>query len=96
VADSFVSEIANFLNPQNVVRHPKQHPTKIQTNMTLPPDPTIFLAHCKAHKTPTQIQPCKDLKMPSHSPPTPADTTLLSGIKVFQQNNHISKKPTAY
>ena len=31
-----------------------EHPTKIQTNMTLPPDPTQFLAHCKAHKADTQ------------------------------------------
>ena len=46
--------------------------------MTLPDDPTLFLAHCKAHKTPTQSQPCKELKMPTHSPPTPADEYLSS------------------
>ena len=46
--------------------------------MTLPPDPTLFLAHCKAHKTQTQSQTCKELKMPTHSPPTPADEYLLS------------------
>ena len=32
---------------------PKQHPTKIQTAMTLPPDPTLFLAHRKAHNAGT-------------------------------------------
>jgi len=46
--------------------------------MTLPPDPTLFLAHCKAHKTLTQSKPCKELKMPTHSPPTPADGILIS------------------
>ena len=37
-----------------------------------------FLAYCKAHKTPTQSQPCKELKMPTHNPPTPADKYLSS------------------
>ena len=41
--------------------------------MTLPLDPTLFLAHCKAHKTPTQSQPCKELKMPTpHAHPPPS------------------------
>lgn len=48
--------------------------------MTLPSDPTLFLAHCKAHKTPTQSQPCKELKMPTHNPPTPADRILIDTI----------------
>ncbi|SFQ55426.1 hypothetical protein SAMN05444277_1251, partial [Parafilimonas terrae] len=39
--------------------------------ITLPPNPTLFLAHCKAHKTTTKIQPCKELKMPTHSPAHP-------------------------
>ena len=51
--------------------------------MTLPPDPTLFLAHCKAHKTPTQSQPCKELKMPTHSPPTPADEYLSTFVQHF-------------
>jgi hypothetical protein len=46
--------------------------------MTLPPDPTLFLAHGKTHKTQTQSQPCQELKMPTHSPPTPADGILIS------------------
>lgn len=54
--------------------------------MTLPPDPTLFLAHCKAHITPTQSQPCKELKMPTHNPPTPADEYLSSLVQ------HISNK----
>ena len=62
----------------DVVCLPKQHPTKIQTNMTLPSYPTQFLAHCKAHKSLTQSQPCKELKMPALNPPTPADGTTIS------------------
>ena len=54
--------------------------------MTFPPDPTQFLAHCKAHKTPTQNPPCKELKMPTHNPPTPADEYLSSLVQ------HISNK----
>jgi len=54
--------------------------------MTLPPYPTLFLAHCKAHKTPTQSQPCKELKMPTHTLPTPADEYLSSFVQ------HISNK----
>ena len=52
--------------------------------MTLPPDPTQFLAHCKAHKTPTQSQPCKELKMPAAQPPTPADGILI-GLTLIHQ-----------
>lgn len=43
--------------------------------MTLPSYPTLFLAHCKAHKADTQKPTLQRLKMPTHSPPTPADVT---------------------
>jgi len=58
--------------------------------MTLPPDPTLFLAHCKAHKSPTQSQPCKELKMPTHNPPTPADEYLSSLIQHFSNISFFS------
>jgi hypothetical protein len=48
--------------------------------MTLPTRPTLFLAHCKAHKTQTQNQPGKELKTPTHSPTTPADGILITLI----------------
>lgn len=54
--------------------------------MTLPYDPTLFLAHCKAHKTLTQSQPCKELKMPTHRPPT-LDEYLSASVQRF---NNIS------
>lgn len=62
----------------------KEHPTHIQTPMTLPPDPTQFLAHCKAHKTPTQSQPCQELKMPTHNPPHPSgrNSYRLTNIQI--------------
>ena len=59
--------------------------------MTLPPDPSLFLAHCKAHKTSTQSQPCKELKNPSHSPPTPADGTPLDFTPQHQLYYTINK-----
>ena len=55
-----------------------EHSVHIQTPKTLPCYPTLFLAHCKAHKTQTQTKPCKELKMPTHNPPTPADEYLSS------------------
>jgi len=58
--------------------------------MTLPPDPTLFLAHCKAHKTLTQSQPCKELKMPTHSLPTPADEYLSSFVRHFSNISLLS------
>ena len=67
----------------NVMCHPIQHPAHIQSPMILPPDPTLFLAHGKAHKTPTQSQPCQELKMPTHSLPTPADITSIIWISHF-------------
>ena len=71
----------------SVVRHPKQHPTQIQVCMTLPTRPTLFLAHCKAHKTPTESQPCKELKMPTHNPPTLADEYLSSFVQYFSNKS---------
>ncbi len=65
--------------------------------MTLPTDPTLFLAHCKAHKTPTKSQPCKELKMPTHSPRTPADVILISIITntstTYQYSTHHAHPP---
>lgn len=46
--------------------------------MTLPLNPTLFLAHGKARNTQTQSQPCQELKMQTHSPLTPADGILMS------------------
>ena len=60
--------------------------------MTLPPDPTLFLAHCKAHKTPTQSQPCKELKMPTHSPPTPPDENLSTVVRHFSNISLLDTK----
>ena len=54
--------------------------------MTLPPDPTLFLAHCKAHKTPTHSQPCKEQNMPTHNLHTPADE-YLSTLEQHINNN---------
>lgn len=54
--------------------------------MTSPLTPTQFLAHCKAHKALTQTKPCKELKMPTHSPPTPADGIIATSIR------HINNK----
>ena len=54
--------------------------------MTLQPDPTLFLAHCKAHKALAQSQPCKELKVPTHNPPTPADGILIRSIFNTQQH----------
>ena len=63
--------------------HPIQHHAHIQTSMTMPPDPTLFLAHCKAHKTQRHSQPCKELKMPTHNPPTPADEYRSTFVRQF-------------
>ena len=71
--------------------HPIEHPAHIQSPMTLPPDPTLFLAHCKAHKTPTQSQPCKELKMPTHSPPTPADEYPSSSVQHISNISLLNK-----
>ena len=62
--------------------------------MTLPDDPTLFLAHCKEHKTPTQSQPCKELKMPTHSPATPADEYLSSVAMHFSNISLLDTMPT--
>lgn len=34
----------------SVMCHPIQHHAHIQTSMTMPPDPTLFLAHYKSKK----------------------------------------------
>ena len=64
--------------------------------MTLPPDPTLFLAHCKAHKTPTQSQPCKELKMPTHNPPAPADEYLSALEQHFSSKSLLGIRRTEF
>jgi len=54
----------------------------------------LFLAHCKAHKTPTQSQPCKELKMPTHSPPTPADEYLSTFVRHISNISLLDTMPT--
>jgi len=56
------------------------------------PDPTLFLAHCKAHKTPTQSQPCKELKIPKHSPPHSAGKYLSSFIQLSNNKSLLSNQ----
>jgi len=42
--------------------------------MTLPPDPKLFLAHLQGTQIRhTKVNLAKELKMQTHSPPTPAE-----------------------
>jgi hypothetical protein len=45
--------------------------------MTLPPDPTQFLAHLQGTQNRTQSQPCKELKISTHNSPVQADEILI-------------------
>jgi hypothetical protein len=60
--------------------------------MTLQSYPTLFLVHGKAHKAQTQSQPCLELKMPTHNPPTPADEYLSSAIRHIDNISLLSAK----
>ena len=60
--------------------------------MTLPHDPSQFLAHCKAHITQTQTKPCKELKMLIHNPPTPADEYFSSFFQLLSYKSLLVKK----
>lgn len=60
--------------------------------MTLPPDPTLFLAHCKAHITPTQGQPCKELKMPTAQSTHPGGRNSNQHHLISHQNNNHQQK----
>jgi hypothetical protein len=51
--------------------------------MILPPDPTQFLAHGKAHKTLTQSQPCQELKMPTPHAHPPPSGRILFGLTLY-------------
>ena len=66
-----------------VVRHPIEHPTHIQTSMTLPTRPHAIFSTWQGTQTQTQSQPCQELKMPTHSPPTPAEEYLSSFVRHF-------------
>ena len=52
------------------MRHPIEQPTHIQASMTLPTQPHAIFSTLQGTQTPTQSQPCKELKKPTHSPPT--------------------------
>ena len=69
----YLSCMQPYFSISYIIKHPKLCRTR----------PTLFLAHCKAHKSPTQSQPCKELKMPTHSPPTPADEYLSTFVRHF-------------
>ena len=55
----------------------KKQPAHIQPSMALPPYLMLFLAHCKARK-PRHKPTLQELKMPAHSPLTPADGYLIN------------------
>ena len=59
--------------PQLVVCHAQEHPKKVQTNMTLPPDLTQCLAHSKAHEANTQNPTLQRAKNANMQPIHPAD-----------------------
>lgn len=67
----------------DVICHPFEHSVYIQTPKTLPCCPTLYLAHYKAHKTPTETKPFKELKMLTHNPPTLANEYLSSLIQLI-------------
>lgn len=51
--NDFANQKNDWHRYNSAVHHLIEHPAHIQTSMTLPPDPTLFLAHCKAHKADT-------------------------------------------
>ena len=61
-----------FANTRTLCVTLLKHSAHIQSPMTLPPDPSLFLAHGKAHKTPTQSQPCQELKNAYAQPTHPS------------------------
>jgi len=68
------------------VCHPIQHPTHIQTSMTLPTPPNAIFSTLQGTQTPhtkPQSHSCKELKMPMHSPLTPTDVILISIINLI-------------
>ena len=62
----------------NNILHIYNHPSLCQHNAML------FLVNRKAHKTPTQSKPCKELKIPIHSPPITEDGIFI-GFKILYQ-----------
>jgi hypothetical protein len=64
--------------------HPIQHSAHIQTLMTLPTLPHAIFSTWQGTQTPTQSQPCQELKMPTHNPPTPADVILIGLTMSYQ------------
>ena len=78
-----------------VVCHPIKHPAHIPAPMTLPTRPYAIFSTLQGTQNPThKSQPCKELKMPTHSPPTPADEYLsslvqhISNITLLSTNAH--------
>lgn len=55
--------------------------------MTLPTQPYAIFSTLQGTQIPTQSQPCKELKMPTHNPPTPADEYLSSSVQHFSNKS---------
>jgi len=72
-----------------VERYPKQHPTQIQAfKIFAGPCPTLFLAYLQGTQSRhTKANLAKELKMPTHSLPTPADEYISSSVQHFNNKS---------
>jgi hypothetical protein len=67
----------------------KRHPANIEASMTLPTRPHAIFSTWQGAQSPTQSQPCQELKMPTpHAHPPP------SGRNAVQQHLNISARQT--
>ena len=73
-----------------VVRHLKRHSTKIKASHDFTDPTPRYFSTLQGTQAQTQSQPCKELKMPTLSPPTPADKYLSSFVRHFSNKSLLS------
>jgi hypothetical protein len=75
-----------------VVRHPIEHPTHKQASMPLPTRPHAIFSTLQGTQKPDTKPTLQRLKMPTHSPPTPADLSKFvrhfSNISLLDTKAH--------
>ena len=94
-ASTFVVKIATFAKPQNVVRHPKQHPNQIQVCMTLPTRPHRTKSGTFARPTSrhTKANLAKEPALCQRTAQrTPADEYLSSFVRHFSDISLLNTK----
>ena len=89
-------ENATFAKPETVMCHPIEASCTYTITHDFAARPHAIFSTWQGRQTLTQSQPCQELKMPMHSPPTPADEYLSTFVLHFSNTSLLDTMPTRH